>query len=91
MQVVGLDLSGAWALLVARVPAEVLEPERLGAKFVVASQTAVAVAAKVELDLAASQYQADLEDLLVGQWRKLDLHVIQVVVDLSVEVFAPLR
>ena len=56
---VALDLSGASALSVARVPAEVLEPERLGAKFVVASQTAVAVAAKVELDLAALQYQAD--------------------------------
>ena len=59
MQMVALDLSGASALSVARVPAEVLEPERLGAKFVVASQTAVAVAVKVELDLAALQYQAD--------------------------------
>ena len=72
----------------ARVPAEVFEPFRLGAKFVVAFQAGVAIAAKVELDLGVLRCQLDLEGLLVEQLRKLGLHVIQVAVDLLVEVFA---
>ena len=88
-QLVAHDHSAAWALLVARVPAEEFEPFRLGAKFVVAFQAGVAfAAAKVGLDLGVLRCQLDLEGLLVGQLRKLGLHVIQVVVDLLVEVFA---